>query len=192
MRRQEIAARERERLPDHLSPQEQEDFYTLTKSGYAFWAAPGYGTFHRRECQKLAHLSNLRGFAKFGDARAAGFKPCKQCKPSARFDIIESVPINQQKRSYERIEDIDVLCEQYGWGHRYETPDLYHIETLVGKWKLLVSTKPVDVYHINLVKIPGNVKGYHRQERLFLSLTDTVEYIRRHDETLMKREEKNV
>ena len=30
--------------------------------------------------------------------------------------------------------------------------------------------------------------GYHKQHRLFLSLTDTVEYIRRHDEALMEKQ----
>ena len=50
-----------------------------------------------------------------------------------------------------------------------------HVSTL--------NTKPVDVYHINLVRTPGN-EQYHRQERLFLSLQDTLSYIISHERSL--------
>jgi len=50
-----------------------------------------------------------------------------------------------------------------------------HVSTL--------NAKPVDVYHINLVRTPGN-EQYHRQERLFLSLQDTLSYIISHERSL--------
>ena len=138
-------------------------------------------------CQRLARLSHIRGYSRFDDAVHVGLTPCKICKPSPKYDIIESVPIYQQKRADERTEDLDALCEQYGWVHSFSDGE-YRIETPVGKWRLVVDTKPVDVYHINLVKTPGIEQGYHRQHRLFLSLTDTLEYIRRHEDTLMDKQ----
>ena len=50
-----------------------------------------------------------------------------------------------------------------------------HVSTL--------NAKPVDVYHINLVRTPGN-EQYHRQERLFLSLQDSLSYIISHERSL--------
>ena len=186
LRRQEVAAKERAALPANLEGQADWDQHTLTRSDYAFFAAVGYKNFHLPNCQKIASLSHLRGFARFEDAVKAGLTPCRLCKPSAKFDLIASVPIYQQKRTEEKPEDLDGLCEQYGWEHCLENGE-YRIETPVGKWKLLVGTKPVDVYHINLVNRRG--PGYHKQHRLFLSLTDTVEYIRRHDEALMEKKD---
>ncbi len=185
LRRQEIAAKERAALPDNLEGQAGWDQHTLTRSDYAFFAAVGYKSFHMPNCQRLSKLTHFRGYARFEDAVKAGLTPCRLCKPSAKFDLIASVPIYQQKREAEKPEDLDELCDRYGWEHSFEDGE-YRIETPVGKWKLLVDTKPVDVYHINLANQRG--PGYHRQHRLFLSLTDTVEYIRRHDETLMEKE----
>ncbi len=82
---------------------------------------------------------------------------------------------------------IDTLCDRLGWVHQNEQ-DEYRIETLVGIWKMILGTQPITVYHINKVKTPGNTTIFHKQHRLFLSLTDTVEYIRRHDEKLISRD----
>lgn len=187
IRRQEVAAKERAALSTSLEGQEQHDQHTLTRSGYAFFAAVGYKNFHMPNCQRLARLSNIRGYARFDDAVRVGLTPCKLCKPSPKYDIIESVPIYQKKRADERTEDLDALCEQYGWVHSFSEGE-YRIETPVGKWRLVVDTKPVDVYHINLVNSRG--PGYHKQHRLFLSLTDTVEYIKRHDDSLIDKQRK--
>ena len=83
----------------------------------------------------------------------------------------------------------NLLCDAQGYRHRFEAPD-YYIETAVGKWRLDTRTHPVDVYHINLVTSPDAVL-YHKQHRLFLSLADTLEYIRRHDSSLMEKTRAN-
>ena len=48
-----------------------------------------------------------------------------------------------------------------------------------------IFTHPIIVDHINYVKEPKNSEKYHRQHRLFLSFSDTFEYIKRHDMTLI-------
>lgn len=70
-------------------------------------------------------------------------------------------------------------------GDEHYTPN-YDIETAVGKWRLDTRTYPVDVYHINLATSPKE-STYHKQPRLFLSLADTFEYIRRHDSSLTQK-----
>lgn len=60
------------------------------------------------------------------------------------------------------------------------------METMVGRWKIDASTRPVRLAHINLVREPENTEDYHVQPRLFLSLRDTFDYILRHDYALIK------
>ena len=184
--RHKQAAQERASLPDNLVGVSDHDAHVLTQSGYAFWAAKGYRNFHLRQCPKLAHLSDLYGYATYADARKFGLTPCKTCKPTPKHDIIVSVPIYQQRRATETVEDLDFLCDEQSWEHSFSENE-YVIETPVGKWKIIVGTSPVDVYHINKVKTPNNTNDYHRQHRLFLSMTDTIEYIKRHDWKLIGR-----
>ena len=169
-----------------MTSEQRKDSSILTQPGFAFWAATGYSTFHVRKCPKLNHVSDLRGFARYQDAVNAGLRPCKMCKPTSRDDLIVSVPFQQQVRENEDPSILTALCERYGFHHSYKAPD-YLIETPVGKWRLVTNTVPVDVFHINLVKTPGNLTNYHKQHRLFLSLTDTFDYIRRHDHNLMNK-----
>ena len=183
IKRHEAAVRERAEIPDDLSEVDAHDAFILAQSGYAFWAAEGYQTFHLRSCPKLAHISYLHGYSRFIDAQRRGLVPCKLCKPSSINDILESVPINQKMRESESISDIDRLCEQLGWKHHNDQYS-YSIETLVGKWRMIPGTIPLEVYHINKVHEPDNSNNYHKQHRLFLSMTDTIEYIRRHDDDL--------
>lgn len=199
-RRHSAAVRERARLDfDSLSVEEQRDANVLTQPGYAFWAARGYSTFHLRSCPKLNGLSDLKGFATFGEAARAGLRPCKLCKPSSKHDIPVSVPIYQTRREGETPEVLNALCDACGYTHE-TIGSAYYIVTPVGKWKLITDTVPVDVYHINLatpllkkkpiLRAPGDgedldSEGYHRQPRLFLSLEDTFRYIRKHEHQLM-------
>ena len=46
-----------------------------------------------------------------------------------------------------------------------------------------LAAMPVDVYHINKVTQPGETV-YHKQHRLFISMTDTIKYIQQHDKCL--------
>ena len=183
LKRHKTAARERARKPDNLTEQQSHDFMTLTQPGLAFWAQKGYSTFHLRNCRKIGGLKNLKGFARYSDAIHSGYKPCRFCKPTSRSDIIRSVPIYQKVRDTETVEDLDRLCDELGWAHRREDRD-YFIETPTGKWKIITGTMPVDVYHINKVTNPTD--DYHKQHRLFISMTDTVKYILLHDKALIE------
>lgn len=187
--RHEQAVKER-RTTDYssMTTEQRKDASVLTQPGFVFWAATGYSTFHVRKCVKLNHVSDLRGFARFQDAIGAGLRPCKMCKPSSKDDLIVSVPFQQQARGKEDPSILTNLCERYGFQHSYKAPE-YLIETPVGKWRLVTNTVPVDVFHINLVKTPDNRTNYHKQHRLFLSLTDTFDYIRRHDHSLMDKQQ---
>lgn len=165
------------------SQTEKDDFYTLTQTRFAFWAAAGYATFHRRECRKLKGLSNLRGFSRYKDAIRSGHTPCKYCKPNAKQDIVCPIPINNRKRADECVGDLETLCNEHGYPFQFEN-GMFLFSTPVGKWKINTMQKPYTVEHINLVTRPGNEFYYHRQPRLFLSLLDTFEYIHRHDKDL--------
>ena len=196
LNRHAVAKKERAALAKDTRTKSQgelRDEHILTQTGYAFWAAAGYQTFHLRNCSKLEHISGLRGYARYSDAVHAGLTPCKLCKPTSKFDIKASVPIYQEERKGETIDILDRLCDSQGYPHRYDAPD-YFIETPVGKWRLDTRTLPVDVFHINLVTSPDTTL-YHKQHRLFLSLSDTFEYIRRHERSLMakvKADERNI
>lgn len=166
------------------SETEKKDFYTLTQTRFAFFCGAGYQTFHRRSCRKLDGLSNITGFSRYKDAIRSGHTPCKLCKPTAKLDIAYSIPITNQKRKGESINDLKALCTEHGYA--YEIADSYFcFTTAVGKWKIDYSSNPYIVYHINRVRAPQNEFDYHRQPRLFLSLLDTFEYIQRHDQWLM-------
>ncbi len=175
MQRHNQAIKEREALSPNVKGTEGHDAFVLTQSSYAFWAAEGYRNFHLRNCPKLNGLSHLHGYARYSDARKFGLSPCKLCKPSAKNDIIASVPMKQRIRENETEEQIDNFCDSQGWKHEY-SDNAYYIETPVAKWKLMTDTHPLAVYHM-----PNGQTEYHKQHRTFLSMTDTVEYIRRHD-----------
>ena len=92
-------------------------------------------------------------------------------------------------RTDETIEDLSVLCEQYGYPHRYRKGD-FELETAVGKWIIHTGDRPVTVEHINLAKKP-NCETYHKQHRIFLSMLDALRYIHRHDSELKGDSEEN-
>jgi hypothetical protein len=186
IKRHKEAVRERNAIPDNLTGVAGRDAFVLSQSGFAFWAAEGYLNFHLRSCPKLAGLTHFHGFARYDEARHAGLTPCKLCKPTKKHDIVASVPIYQQQRQ-ECVEEIDAICFRRGWDYRREG-SAYLIETPTGKWKMIIGTYPLEVYHINKVTTPFNTEYYHRQHRTFLSMTDTVEYIRRHDGRLMEKQ----
>ena len=164
---------------------EKNDIYTLTQPEYSFWAGSGYSTFHIRSCPKISGLTNLKGFKYYDAAIRAGFSPCKQCKPSPKHNTEISIPIYNKIRSDEKFEDIQALCDRFhytcGFNGIYMT-----IETPVGKWRINVQTQPIKVEHAN-IGVAGPHAKYHRQPRIFLSLTDTFRYIERHDTTLEAR-----
>lgn len=173
-----------------LSEEERRDMMALSQPGLAFFASRGYKFFHLRNCSVLAELTNIVGFDRFDNAIKTGYKPCRHCNPSRKFDVNISIPITNQKRVGERIDDIFDRVTECGYnGYRYvsqiDNINSFIIETPVGKWRIHVGTRPIIVDHINFVKTPGNTTDYHRQHRMFLSFIDTFDYIKRHDETLM-------
>ena len=178
VKRHEQAVKERAALPADLRGQENKDAFVLSSSDFAFWSAEGYQTFHLRNCPKLRGLSRLHGYGRFSEAARFGLTPCKLCRPTKKHDIIASVPMNQKIRKAETEEQIDAYCERRGWKHSSKD-GVYYIETPVAKWKLYMGTYPLEVYHM-----PEGKDEYHKQHRTFLSMTDTVEYIRRHDESV--------
>lgn len=174
------ASQERAQLnTSAMTAQEKTDAYTLTTTSYAFWAAPGYDSFHMRNCVKLNGLRGLRGFPRFSDAVHAGFKPCRQCRPSARQDAVLSVPIHNQERQSENAADIIARCQSHGYACTLKGDSLT-IETPVARWIVDVTRRPVFVMHQHTG--PAQTSGgLHRQPRIFLSLSDLVSYIMRHD-----------
>jgi len=171
---------------DFKTEKEKNDFYTLTQPRYAFFSAAGYQSFHQRSCKKLQGLTDITGYARYKDAIRAGHTPCKHCKPTAKLDIECAIPITNQKRKDETINDLQTLCADYNYPCKLQQ-QFFCFVTPVGRWKIDVSAHPYIVYHINRVVAPHNEHDYHRQPRLFLSLADTFEYIQRHDRQLMDR-----
>lgn len=192
IKRQKIAAEERNRkLQDkNLTETERNDVFTLTQPRFAFWVGQGYQTFHLHSCSKLHGVSNLKGFGTYREAINAGYTPCKKCRPTSKHDVKYSIPITNRIRVDEKVEDLDALCMDAGYPHYKEGP-YFCIETLVGKWRINVSSSPVKLEHINLVETP-ECDTYHEQPRLFLSFIDTFAYIKRHDDKLMQRTEEGI
>ena len=169
---------------ENLSEQEISDIYTLTQSGLAFWAGQGYQNFHLRGCSKLNGVSNLKGFKSYEKAVAAGYTPCKTCRPTHKHNLQLSIPINNECRHGEKIEFIAPLCKAEGFTFLRSNNNAF-IETPVGKWQINLASFPIKIFHINLIKTPEGTT-YHEQPRRFLSFADTFEYIKRHDINLIK------
>ena len=175
---------------ENLSEQEISDIYTLTQSGLAFWAGQGYQNFHLRGCSKLHGVSNLKGFKSYEKAVAAGYTPCKTCRPTKKHNLQLSIPINNERRHGEKIESITPLCKAEGFTFLRSNNNAF-IETPVGKWQINLTSFPIKIFHINLIKTPEGTT-YHEQPRRFLSFADTFEYIKRHDISLIKNPPKEI
>jgi len=177
--------RENSVLNNQLTEEERKDIYVKTDTYYSFWVAKGYETFHSYGCSKLQGLKNLRGFRTYEEAIAAGYKPCKKCKPSAKKNQKYSIPVNTSVRFDEKIEDVRKYCEAEGYKFTFNGEYIF-LETTVGKWKINTKVSPMKLEHKNLVNDP-NAKEYHDQHCRFLSFTDAFFYIKEHDEKLIKR-----
>ena len=182
--RQQTALKERrERLTDSsLNETERKDIITLTQPGFAFWSGYGYKNFHLHSCPKLKELSNLYGYRTYQEALNSGHTPCKKCKPSSKNDVVLSIPITDRQRDSESVSEIEAMCKNSGFTCEYDE-DFFYLDTLVGRWKIDLNSYPVRLYHINLL-VDARTEEYHTQPRVFLSLTDTFLYIKRHDASL--------
>lgn len=168
-----------------LTEAERKTVMTLSQPGYAFWASRGYRTFHRRNCAKITGLNQLRGFPRYQDAVHAGYSPCRHCKPSPKQDVVFSIPITNQERHGETMDTLIRLCTEHCLPFEHDTR-YFTLQTMAGKWRIDINSRPVRLEHINLVTEPGNKKKFHTQPRLFLSLQDTFDYIMRHDSQLIE------
>ncbi len=187
-RQQTAVADRRQKLSrEGLTETERNDIFTLTQPRFSFWVAQGYQNFHSHSCPKLKGLSNLRGFSTYQDATKAGFTPCRKCHTTAKQDIIVSIPFTNRVREHETVSTLEALCQAYGYPYSKEE-NRFYLETAVGKWKVYTNTSPIKLGHINLVQTPYETQ-YHQQPRLFLSFTDVFDYIKRHDDVLLKRSE---
>lgn len=188
LKRQKVAFKERaELLSDNLTPEETDDVYMVTQPRYAFFAAQGYKTFHLYTCPVIKRLSHLRGFRTYGAALKRGLAPCRKCNPTSKYNVKKSIPIYNQTRENEKIEDLERLCLSAGFAYWYDGK-VFQLETEVGKWRFNPAVRPIRVEHIDLSSFPNETK-YHVQPRLFLSLQDTFMYIKRHDESLQRKQD---
>ncbi len=182
MQRFIIAKAEREQLSKNtsLTSQERADALTLTQPSYAFWAASGFGNFHLRHCGKLKSLTALKGFSLYEDAVHAGYKPCKQCKPTPKNNLEISVPIYSKERPSESAEMLVDLCEGIGFQCERQR-NTVQIETEKGIWRVYTNALPYKLEHINKIYGATNRTEFHTQPKIFLSLRDVWTYIKKHD-----------
>lgn len=179
--RHKQASEERAKLDlSNKTAQQRSDLMTLTATRFAFWAAQGYSNFHTRSCLKLNGKEKIRGFARYSEAVRAGFSPCRHCKPSARQDAVLSIPIYNQVRDDEKIENVISLCEANGYTCSLQKNELL-IETQVGRWRVHIEKRPIFIEHQHLHGLYDGEACIHWQPRMFLSLRDVVEYIVKHD-----------
>ena len=165
--------------------EERRDILTLTGTVYGFFVGKGYDNFHIKSCPRLKALSGITGFKTYGEAISAGFTPCKTCKPTKKFNVNLSIPMTSRERSDEKVLDLYTYCAAYGYPcSHYEK--YFYVKTPVGKWKINLTSKPVRLRHINLVA-NGDKDEYHDQPRIFLSMTDAILYIRKHDNSLLNK-----
>lgn len=182
--RQAVEERQAYKERGALRQEGKDDLYTLTQPRFAFWAAAGYNTFHLRNCKKMAGLSNLRGFSLHSDAMAAGYRPCKCCKPTPKHDIHLSMPIYSRKRIGESVDMLVAACKANSYEYSQEGGQ-FTLETPVGIWKINTTNSPYRLHHINTAMTPDNRTNFHRQPRIFYSLQDTISYIKRHDDAII-------
>ena len=167
-----------------LKQEGKDDLYTLTQPRFAFWAATGYNTFHLRHCKKMVGLTHLKGFSLYADATSAGYRPCKCCKPTSKHDINVSLPIYSKKRYGDGVQALIDACEAHAYEYKQDG-SRFTFETPVGIWRLDTTRTPYRIQHINTAMNPNNRITFHNQPRLFYSLKDVFDYVKRHDDHLL-------
>ena len=132
----------------------------------------------------MSGLKNLKGFSLYADATAAGYRPCKCCKPTSKHDIYLSLPIYSKKRYGDGIQTLIDACEANSYEYTQDG-NKFTFETPVGIWRLDTARSPYRIQHINTAMSPNNRTTFHNQPRLFYSLTDVFSYVKRHDDHLI-------
>jgi methylphosphotriester-DNA--protein-cysteine methyltransferase len=158
-----------------LSKQQRRDMLVLNATDCAFWAAAGYRSFHLRHCRRMDKLSNFKGFYTYQQAVYAGYQPCRECRPSAKQDVSIYMTLDTRRIKGERLENVLALCSRLQLSYTYEEPFI-SMSTEQGEWKINVLRNPVIPEHK-----PEGEQTFHRQHRMFLSMSDAVRYIAKHD-----------
>lgn len=185
IKRQKVANHEKSFLLENcLTKQSKKDVQIFTDTRYSFWAAKGYKNFHLHSCPTIRNLSFLRGFSTYGQAIAAGYLPCRKCKPSKAHNVKISIPVDSCTIENESINDLVLLCKKAKFEYQV-VGKVFFLNTPVGKWKIFTNSIPIKLEHINLSMTPNETK-YHNQPHLFFSLKDTFEYILHHDQFIQK------
>jgi methylphosphotriester-DNA--protein-cysteine methyltransferase len=132
----------------------------------------------------MSGLTNLKGFSLYADAMAAGYRPCKCCKPTPKHDIYISLPIYSKKRYGDGVHALIEGCVANSYEYSQEGAR-FTFETPVGIWRIDTARAPYRLQHINTAMSPNNRTEFHSQPRIFHSLTDAFSYIKRHDDHIM-------
>lgn len=162
-------------VKENMSAAERKDILTLTTTKFAFWAAQGYSNFHLRSCRKLNGLTALKGFETYQHAIRAGYQPCRECKPSKKYNMEISIPINTIERKEETLEEVLAICSRWGLEHDYRE-SILSIRTSAAEWEMDTTVLPVVIYHK-----PAGSNLFHEQHKMFMSLSDAVAYVAKHD-----------
>ena len=89
--------------------------------------------------------------------------------------VLVSMPIDTVERKDEKLEDVLALCTRWGLEHYYKDPILC-IRTEAAEWEVNVTMKPVVIDHK-----PFGSNAFHQQHKMFMSLSDAIIYIAKHD-----------
>lgn len=159
---------------------------------YLYCYDPVSNQVHRNTCKaikngneriiKYPNLSTALGFQSYNEACREGYKPCRKCKPTSKHDLKMSIPIYSKVRKGETLIDLEKLCHKESYYYLHYN-NIFIIQTSNGKWRIHIDTMPIKVEHINTKKYPHEIE-FHRQPRIFLSLSDVFFYIKRHDNCL--------
>lgn len=119
-------------------------------SAYPFGAEKGHRTFHLATCKSLSGLTQLHGYARYRSAIAAGLRPCRHCRPTAKYDPAPVIPVCGTQREGETIQAIVRECQKSGFYCERHKRSLL-IVTPVGRWQMNIKEMPITLGHINLV-----------------------------------------
>lgn len=159
----------------NMTDEERQDTLTLTSWEYVFWAAKGYRNFHLHNCSKLKGLNRFIGFSVYEDAIRSGYLPCRECKPTSKHSLDITVHAHTKMREDETMDVILALCDQKALRYTYRDPFLY-IVTDQAEWEIETGVTPIVLMHK-----PDNTDEFHRQPKMFLSVSDAINYIVKHD-----------
>jgi hypothetical protein len=94
------------------------------------------------------------------------------------------LPIYSKKRYGDGVQALIDACESHAYEYKQDG-SRFTFETPVGIWRLDTTRTPYRIQHINTAMNPNNRITFHNQPRLFYSLKDVFDYVKRHDDHIM-------